>query len=751
MLAFAPAASSASTMRARQLALCSAAPLQRRLLHQSCTVRASRTLALHAEQQKPRTLQLQALLPRLPLPPLEQTVARYLKSLEPIFAQKEELGQLPSGATAASELAKRKAWAEEFLADNSIAHTLQQRLRDVDATTPNNWLDDRFWLQKAYHEWRVPLLINSNWWLMFAPDTSLQTEADITHAGDASSYASASLADLASISQDTGKPIDYSALLGPARWESLDLGLRRAAWLTWRFVEFKTRLDAEDIAPDVTRAGAFCMNQYTNVYGVTRIPALPHDWNTRPAPPTVAANAANASDPPANFITVIIRNNFYELQVIDSETGKILSPQAIEDGLKALVEDAKTRPDGPGVGVLSSDARDTWAQAREHLLRVSEQNIKSIESIQRSLFALSIDTSVLPQPSGHDDPVAVSPSWVDAHARNENGTGRGGHNRWFDKSLSLIVEPNGRAGILGEHSPVDALIPGIMADYASLIPTPPPGQPFPSVDTTSNDQIARTSARFTRRDFDVDTQTTKEIETSTRNALALAADSDARALWYDEYGAEWIKKVAKVSPDAYLQTVLQVAMALTHGSQTPTYETASTRFFRNGRTDVIRSFSTESYEFVRALVRGSGEDPATLYQKLVKACTSHTAQTRDSSFGKGIDRHLTGLRLVFDGSRDGSVPSLLGDEAFGASQTWTLSTSGLSAGDRIAGTGFGAGYPDGYGCNYLAGGKLLKFGLESKRSTPTTSTTKFAQNVVKALRLMRDITEKGAAASTPTS
>lgn len=143
------------------------------------------------------------------------------------------------------------------------------------------------------------------------------------------------------------------------------MGLRRAAWLTWRLVEFKTRLDAEQIAPDVSRAGAFCMNQYTNVYGVTRIPALPHDWNTRPAPPTVPSSQAVASDPPSYNITVTIRNHFYDLQVIDPETGKILSPQSIEDGLKAIVADAKTRGDAPGVGVLSSDDRDTWAQVRE--------------------------------------------------------------------------------------------------------------------------------------------------------------------------------------------------------------------------------------------------------------------------------------------------------------------------------------------------------------------------------------------------
>lgn len=743
MLSVAAAASTPATA-ARQRVLRSlvpAPPLRR--LHRSSPARLRLTAraCAGAPAQLP-TFHHQKLLPRLPIPPLEQTVAKYLKSLEPIFAQQQELGKLPPGATAASELAKRKAWAEDFLSDQSIAHTLQLRLHDVDVSTPNNWLDDRYWLQKAYHEWRVPLLVHSNWWFMFTPDKTLQSQADWEHAGDASEYASASLAGLAKIAQEDA-PIDTSALLGPAKWDSLDLGVRRAAWLVWRYVEFKLRLDAENHAPEVARAGAFCMNQYASLFGVTRIPALPHDWNTRPAPTTVPLSEANASDPPAYHITVSVRNNYYELQVIDPATGNILSPQAIEDGIKAIVADARTRPDGAGVGVLSSDDRDTWAVKREHLLRLSKQNVESVQSIQRSLFALALDTSVLPLPGGHPEPQEASPRWVDAHVRNANGTGRGGHNRWFDKSFTLAVEPNGRAGLMGEHSPVDALIPGIISDYASLIPCTPPGQPFPEAPTTSRDRVSLASAKFVRRDFDLDADLTAAIEQATRKAVALASESNARELWYDRYGAEWIKKVARVSPDAYLQTALQVAMAKTYGAQTPTYETASTRFFKNGRTDVIRSFSQESYEFVRSLLR-EPDPPQQQYERLVKACTAHTAQTRDSSFGKGIDRHITGLRLVFDASRDGPVPPLLADDALGASQTWTLSTSGLSAGDRIAGTGFGAGYPDGYGCNYLAGSKLLKFGVEAKRGTADTSA--FITNLVAALDLIRSVVERGAPA-----
>jgi len=42
---------------------------------------------------------------------------------------------------------------------------------------------------------------------------------------------------------------------------------------------------------------------------------------------------------------------------------------------------------------------------------------------------------------------------------------------------------------------------------------------------------------------------------------------------------------------------------------------------------------------------------------------------------------------------------LFTDPLFSRSQEWKLSTSGLSAGDQFRGTGFGAGWEDGYGIN----------------------------------------------------
>ncbi|PKI84383.1 hypothetical protein MVES_001602 [Malassezia vespertilionis] len=657
------------------------------------------------------TYGLQHTLPRLPIPDLKASIEKYLVSLEPILKQKEELGEL-SGSSASAELAKRRAWADELLA--GVGPKLMQRLHDIDATTENNWFDDRFWLLKAYHEWRDPLLINSDWWLMFRPDKNTPAEV-AEYAGDAPAYS--------------------AEALSVQRWENADWGFRRATWLTYQMALYKLALDLETVAPDASRAGAFCMHQYSRVFGVTRIPARPHDWNT------------SNNDFSVRHITVMVRDNIYSLDVFDDK-GNIYPPDTIEQAFRAIVDDAK-KADGAGIGVLTSEQRDTWALAREHLLSLGVQNQTNITSVQKSLFVVSLDSCVLGLPANAPRKTpGVEPSTADAQAMNTSGGGRFAHNRWFDKAITLTIEPNGRTGILGEHSPIDALIPSLLAEKILSVPCPPPGTPYG--EKLEGVSLLEGKPAWNKLEFAVDDKLRTAIKTAEQNARKIMSESDIGLLWFDEYGAEWIKKVGRQAPDAYIQMALQVAYALVHGKQVPTYETASTRLYKHGRTDVIRSFSNESYALVKAI--RDGKSAKEIYPLLTEATGAHSRQTRDNSFGKGIDRFMAGLRLMFRPEDDGQVPAMFSDPLFAESQSWVLSTSGLSAGNDFVGTGFGCGFADGFGTNYLAGSKVLKFGIEAKRSNPKGNgepVLLYKNSIVDALRLLRKIVEDGAPQEEP--
>ena len=78
----------------------------------------------------------------------------------------------------------------------------------LDKVSPYNWLDDNFWINKAYLEWRAPLLVNSNWWLAFSEDPLIPRSA---------------------LSGETN-----NNRAGTTFWQ-----LRRTAWLIHRILQFK--------------------------------------------------------------------------------------------------------------------------------------------------------------------------------------------------------------------------------------------------------------------------------------------------------------------------------------------------------------------------------------------------------------------------------------------------------------------------------------------------------------------------------
>ncbi|QRV75282.1 carnitine O-acetyltransferase [Ceratobasidium sp. AG-Ba] len=636
--------------------------------------------ALYAPSRSERTPTFanQPSLPKLPVPPLRPTLDRYLKSLEPLIAEAGE-------ANYDLEMKKRRQIAAEF--ENGIGKLAQARLIDLDRASENNWLDDNLWIKKAYHEWRAPLLINSNWWLLFQDDTTVPEHIR---------------------KHDGSTPLEPSVML-PAGGEVGEWQIRRAAWLAARFMNFKERIDA--------------------LFNLTRIPKPDCDMlNAKP------------SEKVGRHIHIMLNDWCYAVQVYDG-AGRNVGVKEIEHRIWGVVKDIQKREErgerAKRVGILTADERTQWAKNREYLLTLSDQNRDSFNTIESALFTISLDSYTLPpnaiqpsKPDAHRQPV------LDAQVRNTS-SGINGLNRWFDKSLTVSVESNSRAGMNGEHSPCDALIPSIIVDYvlAEPIDTAAFAESPSKLGGVEYVGPSEGGEGWRLLDWVVDKAVEEEIKGAEGRAKAIVEDSDASQLWFSEYAADWMKKSAKVSPDAYIQLAMQLAWYKQRGEFTATYETASTRLFKHGRTDVIRTYSSDTRAFVKAMV-----DPLasreTKLAALQQAATSHNSYTRDASTGKGCDRHLFGLKQML---RPGESSPLFEDELFSKSAEWKLSTSGLSAGERFLGTGFGTGWPDGYGINYLAGPKLIKFGIETKHSSPTTSTADFKDKIVESLREMKSL------------
>jgi carnitine O-acetyltransferase len=82
-------------------------------------------------------------------------------------------------------------------------------IEELQRTAPYNWLDDLFWLRKAYLEGRYSLLIHSNWWLALQDDPLVPTSVRLSD-----------------------KPEPFN-----------DWQLRRAAWITKQMLAYKRQID----------------------------------------------------------------------------------------------------------------------------------------------------------------------------------------------------------------------------------------------------------------------------------------------------------------------------------------------------------------------------------------------------------------------------------------------------------------------------------------------------------------------------
>jgi len=201
-----------------------------------------------------------------------------------------------------------------------------------------------------------------------------------------------------------------------------------------------------------------------------------------------------------------------------------------------------------------------------------------------------------------------------------------------------------------------------------------------------------------------------------------SGDLDYTLLRTSTIDIAWLKS-AKLSADAFVQMVIQLAYFKLYQKNCPTYETGQTRMFLHGRTETVRTTSVDSVAFCQGLSHSnaSKEDKIKL---LTKAVDSHKKYMADACFGKGCDRHLLGLKIMaLESGID--LPSIFTDPAFAISTKFQLSTSNVTfASTQGATGGFGPLVGDGYGICYQTRKDQLVFSITCKHSCPDTDVKK---------------------------
>lgn len=235
--------------------------------------------------------------------------------------------------------------------------------------------------------------------------------------------------------------------------------------------------------------------------------------------------------------------------------------------------------------------------------------------------------------------------------------------------------------------------------------------------------------------FNITPEIKNDIEKAKQNISIMIQDLDIMMLVFHHFGKDFPKS-QKLSPDAFIQIALQLAYYRIYGQACATYESASLRMFHLGRTDTIRSASTDSLAFVKGM-----DDPKVPEQQRVellrKAVQAHRAYTDRAIRGEAFDRHLLGLKLQAIEDLV-SMPDIFMDTSYAIAMHFNLSTSQVPAKTDCV-MSFGPVVPDGYGICYNPMEAHINFSVSAYNSCAETNAARMAHYLEKALLDMRTL------------
>ncbi|XP_027947440.1 carnitine O-palmitoyltransferase 1, brain isoform isoform X2 [Eumetopias jubatus] len=419
---------------------------------------------------------------------------------------------------------------------------------------------------------------------------------------------------------------------------------------------YRHRLNRQEILPTLLMGmRPLCSAQYEKIFNTTRIPGIPKD------------HIRHLRD--SRHVAVFHRGRFFRVGT-HSQSG-LLSPRALEQQFQRILDDPSPAcPQEEHLAALTAAPRDVWAQVRSSL---KIQAKDALEAVEGAAFFVSLDS----EPAGltREDPAAS----LDAYARALLA-GRG-HDRWFDKSFTLIVFSNGKLGLSVEHSWADCPISGHMWEF-----------------------------------------------TLATECFQLGYSADGHCKGHPESSLPQPQRLHWDLPEK------------DRGEFCLTYESTMTRLFLEGRTETVRSCTREACNFVRAMEDKEKTEPQrrALFRLAVE---KHQALLKAAMSGQGVDRHLFALNIVseFLHLRSPFLDQVHSEQWPLATSQIPVQQIHLfdvhNYPDYVSsGGGFGPADDHGYGVSYIfMGDDTVTFHISSKKSSTKTDSHRLGQHIEDAL------------------
>nr|CDS33646.1 carnitine O palmitoyltransferase 1 liver [Hymenolepis microstoma] len=395
--------------------------------------------------------------------------------------------------------------------------------------------------------------------------------------------------------------------------------LARASVFLYIFGNLRSLVKAGRINPDMFRDKVpLCMAQWRHIFATNRTPSENEDelWTY----PTTDSR---------HFI-VVHNNHFYSVPLF-TKWRRIVSPDLLQKMLQYVVDDSKKKsanerekPFSPAI--LTTLGRDEWQGCRSDFFSYGINNA-SIKKVERAIcfVYLASDSQMAPY----------------------QATGK----LWFDKSVNFCVFPNSRISIHADWTCMDPWIFAGLLERLRVAETPD------MYDHSTGDAVFLPDADHVCSDPEpVKWQVYNEMIPVYKMALKIC-ESEIKSLrlfeiHFSMFGRSKVKKEWHLCVDAFIQAILHVAYFRLTGRLALCAEYVPCRLYSNGRSETLRSLTSEMEDFVNAFQASSSEAgikqaKSSKYLSLLKkACQRHEFLLKHATSGRGVDRHLLSLIIA---------------------------------------------------------------------------------------------------------
>lgn len=420
-------------------------------------------------------------------------------------------------------------------------------------------------------------------------------------------------------------------------------GIGRAADVVHRAAETHLRYLRGEIADEVDARGTqLDMGQWQVLTGGLNHPDTPID-ECIPGPP----------QPEHRHVCVLWQGSLYRLTVSDA-AGRTAGRRELASALQQVV-DSPVRSD-VDVTAISCLGSEIAAPLMDELLR-EPANRQTYQQLIDALFVVHLTDFDLTE--------------LEHQRRSTFAAGQAWAYKPMSFQVSLIDE---FTAVHLEHSRIDgAALRAIVAVMQDLEPPDGGGAPV------TVEPMSWSISDETRR------RLSDELESYRREA-------DAHRLLIERVELQ-VPATLRVSNDALQQWILLYAQLATYQRVRSTYEAVDVREFQGGRTECLRPNSAEAIRLVGALI--AGEANAELLQAAIER---HKELVTECKTGRGVDRHLFGLRVMTD--RLGLSPEIFDDAGYRLLTTDFFSTSAIGSAEQLVRFSFAPTSVGGIGFNY---------------------------------------------------